>query len=61
MMINTNISLAEDCLVREGAEIIKDQAEPAGSAPIAMDASIDSEQSGQSGIKKCKLSSWLKD
>ena len=35
--------------------------EPVASAPTATDASTDSEQSAQSGIKKRKLSSWLKE
>ena len=44
--------------------MIEDQdriSEPAASAPTATDASTDSEQSAQSGIKKRKLSSWLKE
>ena len=59
-----SISLVKDRLAREGMEMIEDQdriPEPAGSAPTAMDASTDSEQSAQFGIKKRKLSSWLKE
>ena len=59
-----SISLVKDRLAREGVEMIEDQdriPEPAGSAPTATDLSTDSEQSAQSGIKKRKLSSWLKE
>lgn len=42
--------------------MIEDQeTETAASAPTPMDAFSDSEQSGQTGIKKRKLSSWLKE
>ena len=59
-----SISLVKDRLAKEGVEMIEDQdriPEPAGNAPTATDASTDTEQSAQSGIKKRKLSSWLKE
>ena len=61
-----DISLVKDCLVREGQKMIENQyrpTEPTASL-LTTDASGDSERksvSEQYCIKKCKLSSWLKE
>ena len=61
-----DISLVKDRLVREGVEMIEDQDRPSEptASPLTTDASGDSERtsvSEQSGTKKRKLSSWLKE